>query len=436
MIIGLSISLLLLIQLPDSWQEHARMEDETHFFYTGMSSPNENERQAREEAVSQARSAFLFEHFGVHFQVDERVYSNLGEQSVTQDLSLRSPEHFLVGERIESIERRNKITYILLSYPKLEIAKQKATLGNRVPQRRSTERSSETNRSGAAELGVLSSPEGALVYLNGMPIGTTPLRARGLQEGAADIELVLPLHRPIKRQVILSSGSPLKIDEKLEAEFGVLDLEVVPKTARVKIEKIYDGSASGLKSLRLPAGEQRISVTHSNYEEQQVTIFVRPKAQSYRLIELAPKPSKISMVSNQYPFKASMFDADDNKKVVEIEDNQIHLIEPIYKRLVAQKQGFENFEVRLNLIPNAASTLNITFVPGQSKPIEHSNSRKSRSIFRNPWFWGGIVVAGILTGVLVSAGGGGGGDSSSSTSSGPSAPGNTSGSGGVKIDLQ
>lgn len=93
------LSLLILAQAPQGWQENARMEDEVYYFYTGVSSPLENKRKAREEAVNQARSAFLIEHFGLHMKIDERVISNLNQQSVTQDLSIRTPEHFLVVKR-------------------------------------------------------------------------------------------------------------------------------------------------------------------------------------------------------------------------------------------------------------------------------------------------------------------------------------------------
>lgn len=180
------LSLLILAQAPQGWQENARMEDEVYYFYTGVSSPLENKRKAREEAVNQARSAFLIEHFGLHMKIDERVISNLNQQSVTQDLSIRTPEHFLVGEKIESLKRKKDITYVLLSYPKKEVEKQKRILASSIRPSDESPKRSETIRSGEAELIVDTKPQGALVYLNGSPIGTTPLHAKGLEEGGSD----------------------------------------------------------------------------------------------------------------------------------------------------------------------------------------------------------------------------------------------------------
>lgn len=427
------LSLLILSQAPQGWQENARMEDEVYYFYTGVSSPSDNERRARDEAIQQARSAFLIEHFGLHLQIDERVVSNLNHQAVTQDLSIRTPEHYLVGEKIESITRRKNITHVLLSYPKVEVEKQKRLL--KAPTTSKVkDLKSETNRSGSAELIVTTEPNGALVYLNGVPVGTTPLHARGLQEGAADLDLALPLHKAVRRDIILAHGAPLKIHERIEAEIGRLNLDVEPGTAHVEIENVFNGKASELSSLKLKAGEHNIQIDHPDFEGVQQKIFVSPGGDTYRRVELKPKPAKISFISNKYPFKANFIGKEDEAHSVEIENNEPQLIEPIFEKVVARKEGFENVDIDLNLKPNVSTGVQITFIPGESKPINATNTRDSRSIFRSPWFWGGLVATGILTGVLVGGVGGGGKSSTSSDTSSP--PPTDSGSGGVKIDLR
>ncbi|PIR22251.1 MAG: hypothetical protein COV44_08990 [Deltaproteobacteria bacterium CG11_big_fil_rev_8_21_14_0_20_45_16] len=427
------LSLLILSQVSDGWQENARMEDEVNFFYTGVSSPSDNERRARDEAINQARSAFLIEHFGLHLRIDERVISNLDQQAVTQDLSIRTPEHYLVGEKIESIKRRKNITYVLLSYPKSEVEKQKRNI-KVSPQLSPKTLKSETSRSGSAELIITTEPESALVYLNGVPIGTTPLHARGLQPGAADLELALPLHKAVKREIILADGAPLKVKERIAPEIGRLSLDVEPRSAHVEIKDVFNDAASELASLKLKAGEHRIRVSHPDFESIEQTIFVSPGSDTYRRIELKPKPAKISFISNKYPFKANFIGKEDEAHSIEIENNEPQLIEPMFEKVIARKDGFENVDVDLNLKPNVSTGIQITFIPGESKTIGNSRSRESGSIFRNPWFWGGLVAAGILTGVLVGGVGGGGKSSTSSDTSSP--PQNDSGSGGVKINIK
>lgn len=412
------------------------MENERLFFYTGVSSPSDNERRARDEAINQARSAFLIEHFGLHLRIDERVVSSLDQQSVYQDLSIRSPEHYLVGEKIESIKRKKNITYVLLSYPKAEVAKQKARVNTTtIPKKYDVQ--SETFRSGNAELIVSSKPEGALVYLNGVPIGTTPLHARGLQEGPVDLELALPLHRAVKRDIILSGGVPLKVHESIEPEIGMLNIDIEPPFAHVEISEIYSGIASELNQLKLKSGEHIVRVTHPDFEGIDQSIFVSPGSDTYRRIELRPKPAKVSFISNKYPFKASLVGDNADTLSLEIKNNEPQLLDPVFEKLVAQRDSFQNVEIDLDLKPNVSTGIQITFIPGESTPIKTSTGRESRSILRNPWFWGGIVAAGILTGVLATSlgGGGGGGDSTSGTSPGPTESGG-SGSGGVKINIK
>ena len=440
-----------IFSLPSSsWQTMARMETAEHYYYTGVSSPLENEKLAREEAIFQARQAFFIEHFGVAIKLDERSWNSLEKQEITQKLSIEMSRLHLRGEKIEKIERRSSITWVLLSYPKSEV---KAELVRRRNLESSLgeakedvdEEKTEFWGDGFAQMVVKTEPPGALVYLNGEPIGKTPLHARRLAEGVAELELILPLFQKVKKTVILNRDFALELDEMLFSERGILVLDIEPKGANVKIQDVIDDRAASIGLLSMPAGTHKLSLSHPDYEATLMEVFVSPQMQIFRRIEMTPKPAKLSLVSRDYPFEIELKMASGLKEVRIIENSESFLVDSRFSSLIVQKTGFKVFKKKLNLKPNLAQPLRVDLEKEVEGHFSLGGSSKQtappRSLLKNPWFWGGLIGGAILTGVLSTSGNSGSSKKAESPVPSPptpsASPTGTEGpaSGGVRIRI-
>lgn len=434
----------------DSWQSHARFETEDHFYYTGISAPQSNEKRARDEAVFQARQTFFIEHFGVLMRLNERAWNSLDRHSLTQELSMVMATLYLKGEKIEKIEREDSVTRVLLSYPKKAVQSEILRLRDLKPSGLFLEASEDSVEAefwgkGSAELLIKTDPEGALVYLDGEPLGKTPLHARRLSAGPTDLELILPLHKKLKKTVILNDASPLTLEERLVPEEGFLVLDVVPKDANIKIPSLIDVQAQFFDEVPMPAGNYNVSLNHPDYENTLVEIFVAPGSKTFRRIELVPRPAKLSFVSKNYPFEIELHDQAGMKQSHLVKSSEVFLVGPKFSNLIVRKSGFKVFEKPLILKPNVAMPIMVDLEKEERRIFASLNtsmqSEQRRSLLKNPWFWGGLIGVAILTGVLSTTGGSGSSPKPeaptplSSPSPPPASPTSSGGSssGGVRI---
>lgn len=158
------------------------------------------------------------------------------------------------------------------------------------------------------EVTFLSEPEGAMVRLDGVAVGRTPLRLETLKLGQAyALEVRKQGYRPIERRVEPRSAGELTVD------LG----ELVPRAGSVRVEPRFDsGAAAPIDSLRsemkirvgervlpfdtgeleaLPVGRTRIELEHPLYESELVEIEIEDEALHRVPITLRPKPAELSI---------------------------------------------------------------------------------------------------------------------------------------------
>jgi hypothetical protein len=152
-----------------------------------------------------------------------------------------------------------------------------------LPGRRDVSRASRV-----AGLLVHSAPEGALVSIDGVERGSTPLAVRGLPLGVRSLVLTLPGYRPLRREVTLTAERPsrtldLRLTASPRAALGVpamtgeavLVVESRPEGASVWV----DGRAAGVTPVTLGGlapGVHIVRIARHGYRAVKTTVAIRP----------------------------------------------------------------------------------------------------------------------------------------------------------------
>ena len=150
-------------------------------------------------------------------------------------------------------------------------------------------------------LSVDSSPQGALVYLNGvLQSGVTPISIYDLQPGNYNVEIQLEQYLPYTELVAVKESSFETInaeDAKLEPNFGLVSIQSEPAAAIVFINDLQVGKSP--YQGRLSVGQHRVRLIQDKYYEKLDTINVTREARIDKRYVLDPRFGNIRIES--YP---------------------------------------------------------------------------------------------------------------------------------------
>ena len=115
------------------------------------------------------------------------------------------------------------------------------------------------------ELDVSASPEGARVFVGGVPRGVAPLVVSGLPEGETDVRIEAPGHRPFAGRATVSAGRTFSVSAVLEPLPGSIRVATVPAGAAVFLDDRRVGT-SPLTVRDLPAGTHRVRLLKDGFD--------------------------------------------------------------------------------------------------------------------------------------------------------------------------
>ncbi|WP_297073261.1 PEGA domain-containing protein [Thermococcus sp.] len=126
-----------------------------------------------------------------------------------------------------------------------------------------------------AELNVSSTPEGAEIYLDGLPLGKTPL-SRHVQPGNYTLTIVLKGYFNWTKNVTLGPGENLTINAALRPKPGVISVVSHPEGAKVYVDGNYTGKTP--LNVSVSAGKHEVRLSLRNHETYSTTVEVEPGA--------------------------------------------------------------------------------------------------------------------------------------------------------------
>ena len=146
-----------------------------------------------------------------------------------------------------------------------------------------------------AKLVVVSSPEGAKVFVDDDYQGKPPATISTLAGGAHKIRVELAGHAPVTRDVVLANGAAKTEEFKLESMLGRLEVVTIPAGARVSIDGkvagttriMSGGSRSQILAVEnVPAGDHSVLVHLDGYQDTSRKILVKAKDTSKITVKL------------------------------------------------------------------------------------------------------------------------------------------------------
>lgn len=119
-------------------------------------------------------------------------------------------------------------------------------------------------------------PEGARVFFNDMPVGTTPLTLSHIPEGAYKVKMLMEGLREWMHTVYIYNGIVNEVTAILDGNYGILDFYSEPLGADVYIDSSLIG-ATPIKNMKLKEGTYKITIRKSGYEDYSVIYRVTPR---------------------------------------------------------------------------------------------------------------------------------------------------------------
>lgn len=146
-----------------------------------------------------------------------------------------------------------------------------------------------------AKLVVVSSPEGAKVFVDDDYQGKTPVTISTLAGGAHKVRIELAGHAPVTRDVTLENGAVKTEEFKLENMLGRLEIVTIPAGAKVSVDGRAVGTTRGLDGGSrsqilaiedVAAGEHSVLVHLDGHRDTSRKIFVQAKGTGKLVVKL------------------------------------------------------------------------------------------------------------------------------------------------------
>lgn len=142
-----------------------------------------------------------------------------------------------------------------------------------------------------------SEPMGAMVLLNQVEQGVTPLTLNKVQPGKYTIEIVKDLYLPDSRIVEVKSLEIPNILFKLVPNFGRIKITSVPSGANVSINDQLHGQTP-LEIPRINAGVYSLRLTQNLYYDEADNFEIKPDGEFVKEYKLRPRFGKLTLTSD------------------------------------------------------------------------------------------------------------------------------------------
>jgi|GEM_PF-1551870 len=150
-----------------------------------------------------------------------------------------------------------------------------------------------------ATLQVTSDPYGATVYLDGNPVGKTPLTLSDLESGERTLTISKEGYESISQPVRLSSALPKTINSDLILQTGSISITTDPSGAMIFLDgtKLGQYQGNALTKAKLKLGKHTIKATLDCFFDSEQTITVVYNKTAICDLTLKPKPGAIFIMT-------------------------------------------------------------------------------------------------------------------------------------------
>ena len=152
-------------------------------------------------------------------------------------------------------------------------------------------------------LTIHSLPEGALVRLDGKPMGKTPSGLNGVPTGTHEVALELRDHKPWRQSVEIEYQKAEVLDPALTEDDGALSVLVEPAGARIFLDGAHVGDSFAGRALVLnpvSSGHHALRAESDAHEAREWTVRVKPN-------ETAPVTGALAAAAAPEPFHVPKF---------------------------------------------------------------------------------------------------------------------------------
>lgn len=238
-------------------------------------------------------------------------------------------------------------------------------------------------------LRVRSEPQGAIIYVNGEPVGQTNATVPDL---VVNSEFTISLRKPgyssIQRQLSLQPNTRTILDfgqlalatfelvpeitvqgqppaENLLAAMQLTIRSDNPAANQPQRTTLAPGPALDALLANIPAGNVTVSIEHPSYDGFERTFEATENARVRLLADLSPRPASLTL--NVHPVDAPLYLATDGGATVPLGDQRVFSIPSMHeKRLVLSSPDYQPVEIRLNPEPgqNIRRDIYLDPVPG------------------------------------------------------------------------
>lgn len=212
-------------------------------------------------------------------------------------------------------------------------------------------------------ISVNSNPQGARVYLDNEYKGDTPLNIRNVTTGRHTVRIALADYQEwIGDVTVLSSRvERISVDLKPQEEHGSISINSNPQGADIYLDGDYVG-LTPINLQNIPAGNYRVNILSSDYEEWVEEIHVSPKKTARINAKLVYHPSygAISIYSDQKDAKIFLngtYKKDTVKGYMLLED-----VEAGDYEIAIIKDGFRVWVGDIKVFVDETTSIDVTMV--------------------------------------------------------------------------
>jgi tetratricopeptide (TPR) repeat protein len=143
-------------------------------------------------------------------------------------------------------------------------------------------------------LKIISEPQGALVYLDGIEKGQTPLILTKITPGNREVRVSIPEFDTISKRIDIISNKEALADFVLG---GTVKLLSIPSNARVFINGKLAGNTP-LNTNRLPIGSHQVRFSKDKYSDKTITVLIERGQEKEIKVRLLEKKGSLAISSD------------------------------------------------------------------------------------------------------------------------------------------
>jgi tetratricopeptide (TPR) repeat protein len=143
-------------------------------------------------------------------------------------------------------------------------------------------------------LNVLSIPSDAIIYLDGIEVGKTPLDIAKVTPGNREVRVIIQDFDNATKKVEIASNKEALVEFILG---GVISFSSVPDGAQVSIDGKYSG-VTPFKTGRLPIGSHQVKFSKEKYKDKNLTVLLERGQEKELNIRLSAQKGSLSVSSD------------------------------------------------------------------------------------------------------------------------------------------